>query len=169
MAGYEHLRMERELLENERRTRKINIPRNPRGDLRGHGQKLANDLTQSFTLAQSQHTSRPGNFTLKIRYTGLLDITHLSKHGIEFISQEENQLCVVFVDEAGMAVFSDHLQRLGLDDTELTYKQILEAIDGIENWTSEDRKAGSPTEWFTNIRTFSLGRRTLASSSFSSS
>ena len=141
MANYEHLKIERELLENERRTRKVNIPKHPRGDLRGHGQKLSRDLTESIRFAQSQQTSRPGNFVLKIRYTGLLDITHLNKHGIEFVSQEDNHLCVVFVDETGMTVFEDHLQRLGLDETELTYKQILEAIEGIDNWTSDDRKS----------------------------
>ena len=118
MANYEHLKIERELLENERRTRKVNIPKHPRGDLRGHGQKLSRDLTESIRFAQSQQTSRPGNFVLKIRYTGLLDITHLNKHGIEFVSQEDNHLCVVFVDETGMTVFEDHLQRLGLDETE---------------------------------------------------
>ena len=141
MANYEHLKIERELLENERRTRKVNIPKHPRGDLRGHGQKLSRDLTESIRFAQSQQTSRPGNFVLKIRYTGLLDITHLNKHGIEFVSQEDNHLCVVFVDETGMTVFEDHLQRLGLDETELTYKQILEAIEGIDNCTSDDRKS----------------------------
>ena len=141
MANYEHLKIERELLENERRTRKVNIPKHPRGDLRGHGQKLSRDLTESIRFAQNQQTSRPGNFVLKIRYTGLLDITHLNKHGIEFVSQEDNHLCVVFVDETGMTVFEDHLQRLGLDETELTYKQILEAIEGIDNWTSDDRKS----------------------------
>ena len=141
MANYEHLKIERELLENERRTRKVNIPKHPRGDLRGHGQKLSRDLTESIRFAQSKQTSRPGNFVLKIRYTGLLDITHLNKHGIEFVSQEDNHLCVVFVDETGMTVFEDHLQRLGLDETELTYKQILEAIEGIDNWTSDDRKS----------------------------
>lgn len=141
MANYEHLKIERELLENERRTRKVNIPKHPRGDLRGHGQKLSRDLTESIRFAQSQQTSRLGNFVLKIRYTGLLDITHLNKHGIEFVSQEDNHLCVVFVDETGMTVFEDHLQRLGLDETELTYKQILEAIEGIDNWTSDDRKS----------------------------
>ncbi|MFD3284350.1 S8 family peptidase [Alteromonas macleodii] len=141
MANYEHLKIERELLENERRTRKVNIPKHPRGDLRGHGQKLSRELTESIRFAQNQQTSRPGNFVLKIRYTGLLDITHLNKHGIEFVSQEDNHLCVVFVDETGMTVFEDHLQRLGLDEAELTYKQILEAIEGIDNWTSDDRKS----------------------------
>lgn len=48
MADFEHLRIEREPLENDRRTRKINMPRHPRGDLGGHGQKLTNDLTQAL-------------------------------------------------------------------------------------------------------------------------
>jgi subtilisin family serine protease len=141
MVDFEHLRIEREPLENDRRTRKPNMPRHPRGDLGGHGQKLTNDLTQAFQFARQQQTSRPGNFVLKIRYVGYLKISHLHKHGIEFISQEDNQLCVVFADETGLAKFADHLQRLGLDDAELTYKEILEAIDGIDNWTSEDRKS----------------------------
>ncbi len=141
MADFEHLRIEREPLENDRRTRKINMPRHPRGDLGGHGQKLTNDLTQAFRFARQQQTSRPGNFVLKLRYVGHLDISHLHRHGIEFVSQEDNQICVVFADEPGLAMFADHLQRLGLDNAELTYKQILAAIDGIDNWTSEDRKS----------------------------
>ena len=88
MANYEHLKIERELLENERRTRKVNIPKHPRGDLRGHGQKLSRDLTESIRFAQSQQTSRPGNFVLKIRYTGLLDITHLNKDKCDVIRQQ---------------------------------------------------------------------------------
>lgn len=141
MTDFEHLRIEREPLENDRRTRRTNIPRHPRGDLGGHGQKLTNDLTQAFRFAQQQQTSRPGNFVLKLRYVGHLDISHLHRHGIEFVSQEDNQICVVFADEIGLAMFADHLQRLGLDNAELTYKQILQAIDGIDNWTSEDRKS----------------------------
>lgn len=139
MADFEHLRIERAPFENDRRTREYRIPRHPRGDLRGHGQRLADALNSSFQNAQQQLTSRPGNFVLKIRYTGLLDINHLHKHGVEFVSHEDNQLCVVFADEAGLAKFADHLQKLGIDDAELTYKQILEAIEGIDNWTAEDR------------------------------
>ena len=70
MADFEHLRIEREPLENDRRTRRTNIPRYPRGDLAGHGQKLTNDLTQTFRFARQQQTSRPGNFVLKLRYIG---------------------------------------------------------------------------------------------------
>ncbi|RAU16905.1 peptidase S8 [Nitrincola tibetensis] len=149
MADFEHLRIERAPFENDRRTRKFNIPKHPRGDLRGHGKRLADALNSSFQNAQQQLTSRPGNFVLKIRYTGLLDINHLHKHGVEFVSHEDNQLCVVFANEAGLAKFADHLQKLGIDDAELTYKQILEAIEGIDNWTAEDR-----TSWA--IAKFSL-------------
>lgn len=141
MAEYEHLRIERAPLENNRRTRNINIPRTVRTDIRGHAQRLNNDLSNSFRFAQQQQTSRPGNFVLKIRYSGLLEVSHLHKHGVEFISHESNEICVVFADEAGLTIFAEHIQKLGSDDADLTYKQILEAIDGIENWTAEDRKS----------------------------
>tara|TARA_Y100001938_G_scaffold56421_1_gene78632 strand:+ start:3012 stop:5390 length:2379 start_codon:yes stop_codon:yes gene_type:complete len=165
MAEFEHLRIEREPLQNDRRTRKINIPRPARGDLRGHGQRLSNELTRSFQAARQQQTSRPGNFVLKISYTGLLDITHLNKHGVDFVSQEDSTLCVVFANEAGLAIFSDHLQKLGLENNELSYKQILEAIEGIENWTSDDRKSwavkrkGFPDseEFFLDIELWPVG------------
>ena len=147
MADFEHLRIERAPFENDRRTRDYKIPRHPRGDLRGHGQRLAAELDSSLQNAQQQSTSRPGHFVLKIRYTGLLDINHLYKHGVEFVSHEDNQLCVVFVDEAGLAKFAEHLQKLGIDDEELTYKQILEAIEGIDNWTSKDRTSWAITKF----------------------
>lgn len=138
---YEHLVIEREVLKNDRRTRRMNIPRPDRGDLKSHGQRLLTSLNHSIGYARGQPTSRPGNFVFKIRYTGHLDINHLKKHGVQFVSQEDNELCIIFADEAGLAVFSDHLQKLGVDEEELTYKQILEAIEGIENWTAEDRKS----------------------------
>lgn len=142
MPDFEHLRIEREPLQNDRRTRRINLPKQSRGDLHAHSQRLVGALNQTLQLARQQVTSRPGNFILKLRYTGLLDVVHLHKHGVEFVSQEDNKLCVVFANEAGLTIFSDHLSRMGLeDDAELTYKQILEAIDGIENWTAEDRKS----------------------------
>lgn len=147
MADFEHLRIERAPFENDRRTREYKIPRYPRGDLRGHGQRLADALNNSFQNARKQLTSRPGNFVLKIRYTGLLQINHLQKHGVEFVSHEDNQLCVVFADEAGLAKFAGHLQKLGIDDAELTYKQILEAIEGIDNWTAEDRSSWAITQF----------------------
>ncbi|RAR62775.1 subtilase family protein [Onishia taeanensis] len=138
---YEHLVIEREVLQNDRRTRRMNIPRPDRGDLKSHGQRLLNSLNHSIGYARRQPTSRSGNFVFKIRYTGHLDINHLKKHGVQFVSQEDNELCIIFADEAGLAVFSDHLQKLGVDEEELTYKQILEAIEGVENWTAEDRKS----------------------------
>ncbi|MDQ9199798.1 hypothetical protein QBS64_20105, partial [Cronobacter sakazakii] len=63
-------------------------------------------------------------------------------HGVEFVSQENKQVCVVFSDEQGLATFAEHLSSLGLGNTELTYKQILEALDGIEGWSAKIAKAG---------------------------
>lgn len=141
MPDYQHLRIEREPLENDRRTRRVVLPSTNRDNVGTHVGNLQRSLTQAVTNARQQLTSRPGSFILKLKYTGHLDVAHLERHGVEFISHEEKEICVVFTTEEGLVVFESHLTRLGLEDAELTYKQILEAIDGIENWTSEDRKS----------------------------
>lgn len=139
--SFDHLSIQREPLQNDRRTRTIRLPHPDRGDLKAHGEKLNDDLKKCIDRAQKQIVSRPGNFYLKLRYSGLLDSDHLIKHGVEFISHEEKEIFVVFSDESGIKIFSEHINRLGLEDAELSYKQILEAIDGIDNWTSDDRKS----------------------------
>lgn len=65
----------------------------------------------------------------------------LQKHGLEFVSQEDKQLCVVFATEAGLAMFQEHLNKLGVVGQIVTYRQILEAIEGIDSWSAEDRKS----------------------------
>ncbi len=155
--SYRHLVIERELRRNDRRTRKINIPHPDRGDLRAHGQRLFGSLDRTIQLARQQVAAAPGSFVLKLNYTGNLDFAHLQKHGIEFVSQEGRQMCVVFGSEQGLAIFADHLQRLGLEDADLTYKQILEALDGIDNWSAEDRKSWAVQHiGFPNTETFKL-------------
>lgn len=139
MATYKHLSIGREILDNQRRTK------NPplfvtRDDLRGHGQKL----NAYFATAEGQAKKQIGStanspFVLKLKYEGALTFSNLVAHGLEFISQENKQLCVVFATEAGLAMFADHLRRLGVLGTSLTYRQILEAIEGIEAWSAEDR------------------------------
>lgn len=80
-------------------------------------------------------------FVLKIRYDGAMTFENLIKHGLDFISQEDKQICVVFATEAGLAMFQDHLNKLGVAGQTLTYQQILEAIEGIDSWSAEDRKS----------------------------
>lgn len=139
MPDFKHLILERAPLENERRTRTHNIPQHRRGDLRRHSELLIEALNSSVQSARQQSIARPGNYVLKIRYAGTLDVKNLYKHGVSFLSQEDRQLCVVFADEAGLSKFADHLRKLGLEDDELTYKQILEAMEGIDSWTASDR------------------------------
>tara|TARA_R110001583_G_scaffold87573_1_gene228290 strand:+ start:1329 stop:3725 length:2397 start_codon:yes stop_codon:yes gene_type:complete len=153
MAGsYEHLKITPEQLRNNRRTQPARIPRQQHADIRAHGQRLSEGLNTAVRQASSQATSATPGCILKLSFVGALDFENLQKHGVEFISQEDKQLCVAFADERGIEIFSDHLQKLGLDGTDLTYKQILEALDGIDNWTSGDRKSwalnhvGLPTE-----------------------
>lgn len=141
MSGsYQHLTINKEPIKNDRRTRQMKIPRPERADIRAHGQYLSNSLANTIEYVR-QSTPDPslGSYFLKLNYVGALDFKNLSKHGVEFISQEDQQMCVVFADEKGLAIFADHLQKLGLDEADLTYKQILEALDGIDSWTTEDR------------------------------
>lgn len=137
--NYEHLSFSKEPVRNDRRTRKMSIPKPVLSDVRAHGQFLSIGLSTTVALAKNQEKSTAGTYFLKLDYVGSLDFSNLAKHGIEFISQEGKQVCVVFADEKGLAVFADHLQKLGLEDTDLTYKQILEALEGIDNWTADDR------------------------------
>lgn len=141
MATYKHLSIARENLANDRRTK------NPpqfirRGNLGGHGQKLnAYFATAAAAVRQQVKSSENTPFVLKLKYEGALSFENLDKHGLEFISQEGKQICVVFATEDGLAKFEEHLRKLGDPNQPFTYQQILEAIDGIESWSAEDRKS----------------------------
>ena len=140
--SYKHLTIEKELLVNTRRTRKPPPPFR-RDDIVKHAQHLGQSLTNYVQSAQQQVSSTPGTYILKLNYSGNLTLAHLAKHGVEFISQEGSQVCIAFADEKGLSIFADHIQKLGQNSSELSYKQILEALDGIENWTKEDRSSWS--------------------------
>jgi hypothetical protein len=137
---FEHLRIEKEPFNNPRRSGRP--PRfTKRGDLISHGQRLSTSLAATTHRIKQQLTSRPGSYVLKLKYDDTLIFNDLVAHGLEFISQEDNQICVVFTTEQGLAIFADHLVRLGFDDKGFTKKQLLEAINGIEAWDAEDRKS----------------------------
>jgi hypothetical protein len=136
-----HLTIERELLSNDRRTDRRRPQITKRDDLRVHGQKLAADLSHVIKCSQEQITSQEGDYVLKLQYSGSLAFKDLSRHGVEFVSQEDKGICIAFSNKDGLTKFTDHLQKLGLDNTDITYKQVLEALEGIENWTAEDRKS----------------------------
>jgi len=141
LATYKHLSFERENLDNTRRSKQP--PKfTTRGDLRGHGQKLNGYFATAAGAARlQQRSSENSPFVLKLQYDGAMSFDKLEKHGLEFISQEGKQICVVFADEAGLAVFQEHLNKLGVLGENVTYKQVLEAIEGIDAWSAEDRKS----------------------------
>ncbi|HGM5149704.1 TPA: peptidase S8, partial [Pseudomonas aeruginosa] len=145
MATYKHLSITREHLDNPRRTKQPPFFVT-RADPRGHGQKLNAYFATAAGQARSQiGSTETSPFVLKLKYEGALTFAKLSVHGLEFISQEDKQLCVVFATEAGLAQFVDHLNKLGVLDAVLTYGQILEAIAGIEAWSAEDRMSWALT------------------------
>ncbi|WJM84753.1 S8 family serine peptidase [Dickeya chrysanthemi] len=137
---YKHLTISKETLQNPRRTRDYNIPRTPRADLRKHGGMLLEQLDSIRTpSSQIPGRSHDGLFILKLHYTGILDVAHLNRHGVEFISQEDKHICIAFSNEQGLAKFAEHLSQLG--HAHVTYQQILETLDKIDIWTIEDRKS----------------------------
>lgn len=145
MASYKHLSIAREVLDNSRRTKS---PPHfvTREDRRGHGQKLNAYFASAEGQAKKQIGSSANSpFVLKLKYEGALTFSNLSVHGLEFVSQEDKQLCVVFATEEGLAKFADHLAKLGVMDHALTYGQILQAIAGVDAWSAEDRMSWALT------------------------
>jgi len=144
---YKHLPITKENLTNDRRTRQFSPPQPERGDMRVHGQKLGASLGGAIANARLQPRSDESRLVLKIRYSGMFDFTKMTKHGVEFVSQEDNNICIIFANEKGLAEFADHLARLGINDEDMSYKSILEALDGIDNWTPEDRQSWAITSF----------------------
>lgn len=141
MATYKHLSITREVLDNSRR-KKSSPHFVTREDRRGHGQKLNGYFATAEGLAKKQiGSSAKSPYVLKLEYEGALTFANLNTHGLEFVSQEGKQLCVVFASEEGLAKFTANLQKLGVMDANLTHRQILEAIAGIDAWSAEDRKS----------------------------
>lgn len=157
MATYKHLSINREQLNNARRTRQAPPPRKI-DDLRGHGQKLNGYFATAKAEVQKQNASKDNaTYILKIRYEGALNFKHLNIHGLEFVSHEGKELCVVFATEEGLAKFQEHLNKLGVSGESLTYKQVLTAIEGIDSWSAEDRMSWAlQNKGMPQTQTFSL-------------
>ncbi|MDZ4785585.1 MAG: S8 family peptidase [bacterium] len=139
--NYKHLSIERENLDNDRRRPKRPIPISKPENLKAHAQKLSNDLLEAIKQSGDQSFSDKDNHILKINYSGSLSFNNLEHHGVEFVSHEDKQICIVCSSKDGLDTFIDHLQRLGSNDADITYKQALESLEGIDNWTIEDRKS----------------------------
>lgn len=140
--AYEHLRIEKEQRVNDRRKPDRKIPPIRRDDFQAHGQYLGTALSAAADRVRQQPGAEDGRFVLKLTYEGSLDLGNLPKHGIEFLSQEEKKVCIVFASEAGLTQFADHLARLGVPEGDaVSYQQILLALNGVDNWSRDDRES----------------------------
>lgn len=54
------------------------------------------------TLAQVPGSADDGRYILKLNYSGTMNFSALIHHGVEFISQEGKQVCIVFTNEQGL-------------------------------------------------------------------
>lgn len=138
---YKHLVIEREDLRNDRRSDGRRPQFTRRNDLPSHAERLSTDLMTARQISREQIASQEGDYVLKLKYSGSLSFKDLEKHGVEFISHEEKEVCIAFSNEDGLERFNNHLEKLRINDTDLTYKQTLEALEGIDNWTVDDRKS----------------------------
>ena len=106
--SYKHLIIQKEDLINNRRSSQVKRPPTNQDDLLVHGQKLTTDFNRAIQQARQQISAGIEGFVFKFTYAGSLDFTHLHDHGVDFISQEDKQICVVFSDEQGVMKFTDH-------------------------------------------------------------
>jgi len=139
MSDYKHLRITRSTLENPRRKRKFNRPSSKVTEKIAHGQKLAESLNTAINIVNESKTSLSENTILKIRYNGF-DFDNLSQHGINFVGQDKDNLCIVISNNEGLKKLSENIEKFA-NDEKLTYKSIIEDIELIESWTNEDRES----------------------------
>ena len=74
---YEHLRIEKERLINDRRKIDRKIPRVIRGNPRAHGQYLGEALAAATERARAQPGAEDGRVILKLNYSGNLDFRNI--------------------------------------------------------------------------------------------
>jgi|GEM_PF-159850 len=141
---FEHLSFERETLTNPRRKGQAPFF-HTRKDKAAHGNQMRAALDSARQKLVQQHASRPNAIVLKLHYVGTLSIDKLQSFGLDFIGQDGDKICIVFTTEAGIAKFSDHLQRLGLGEI-ITNGQLLEALNGIDQWSADDRRSWALSE-----------------------
>ncbi len=138
--SYPHLPLQREALVNEKRPGqppRFSVPQ----DIRGHGRGLQQKLAQ----AREQTAGDVGGFDERRLFRFSVqkgfnpdDLRKISS-GIEFVSQEDETVVVVFASDAALAQFEARLATMA-SGGDVTNKQVIYALQSIDNWRPEDRK-----------------------------
>lgn len=136
---YEHLRLVREEPINQRRNppRGFGVP--PPDDLPGHCHRLIGQIRE-----ERGRTPDIGGYDqrrlLRLSITSTQAINLLERiPGLEFVSQEADDVILAFADEAALNVFEERLILLASGGSP-TYRQLLYAIESVHALPPEERQ-----------------------------
>ena len=140
MSDYQHLRLGREIIVNERHPRS-GFQSKKIEDPKAHGERLQ----QYFENAKLHEFNQDigGYDERKILKISLSDGQNIAPQfnqipGIEILSQEDKLVVLIFSDESGLAEFERRIVALATDGT-VVRKELLYLIDNFSRWTPEDR------------------------------
>lgn len=134
----EHLTFNREEPVTIKRPRKMSIPRPVLTDVVGHGQRILTSLATAKETAQLQNQGFDNRLLFKVEISDIEGANLDSIPGVELISQEDRGIFLVFSSEGAIAEFEARLTML-VEGGVPTRKSLLEALEGFNAFTPEDR------------------------------
>ena len=110
-------------------------------DPASHGRALSESLERAKTSSEENIGGYDERKLLRFEVQKGFDPEQLSKisEDIEFVSQEEDEVVLAFVNETALSAFEAKLSSL-YSGEHVTYAQVLYALKGLDTWTPEKRK-----------------------------
>lgn len=137
---YEHLPFSRETPLTERHRRQDKRPRYRPADPQAFGRQLGDKLQRA--KQHSEQEQAPGfddRLLLKIELHEGEQLPDLEQiPGVEFVSQEDKQVVLAFLDADGLAEVERRLASLARDG-QATRAQLLYALEDFDQWSPQDR------------------------------
>lgn len=139
--NHPHLELVREEPITERRSRPFGPTRTAPDNFQEHAHTLRQRLRQAQEAAQGEVGGFDERRLIKIELTEKMPperVANLSR-GIEIVSQEDGTLVLTFATDSQLDDFEARLASLA-SGHEVTYQNLMYALEDLGNWTPEDRK-----------------------------
>ena len=139
--NHPHLELVREEPITERRSRPFGPTRTAPDNFQEHAHTLRQRLRQAQEAAQGEVGGFDERRLIKIELTEKMPperVANLSR-GIEIVSQEDGTLVLTFATDSQLDDFEARLASLA-GGHEVTYQNLMYALEDLGNWTPEDRK-----------------------------
>ena len=134
----DHFTFDREQPVTSKRSRKGFPPGQKMEDSAGHGQKMLASFSEAKQIAQAQSQGFDDRLLFKIEIDDIEGGNLEAIPGVELVSQEEKGIFLIFSSEQAMDEFEARLTTLA-EGGSPTRKSLLEALDGFDAFTAEDR------------------------------